>query len=537
MYRRLFRNNAFRNSRFNYLPMKALMVVLLLWGSSALGQVPFLPASESTNKGDVFAGFAEYKSQYYFCGSREAGLSGQGEDSLSGFCIKTDSNGQVLKRFNLSLLGPNHYIKFNDVGAKNDHIYITGAVGYVDTVAHRQYLNKIFVLCLTTDLNLISMDAFAFGQNHTAALLRMKTVFLKDRIVMGYCSGLNQSINFDQSYLTVYDYNLNRIRHQFIDQTYLNCASTGAHNVLTGLQKSSDTTFTAFAQLQNTSYNALLIDTGLHILEWAGNLAARPHLPNARRNNKIPVLDDCSGLWHPSGAYFLGPVVATDSGNRLGVSKLANAQDTLRTSGVLPSYPYMGRSAVYAATESSLQLLHNQKEIIALGTNMNAGYTQASNAMLVAKYDTALNLLWYRSLSKANHAFGVAGIYELANHRLMVLASAYDFTTAATARTQQNLYAFILDSTGTALSTFTVPVPVQEVVSVYPNPSQDRIRFKLPAAASQATYTLTDLQGKIVRSGSYVSGEEISVENLAPANYIYQVRTSDGVVHAGMFTR
>jgi hypothetical protein len=518
--------------------MKALMVVLLFWCSSAWGQVPFLPPSESTSKGDVFAGFTEYENGYYFCGSREAGPSSGAEDSLCGFCIKTDTTGRVLKRFDLSFLGRDHYIRFNAIGAKNDHVYVTGAVGYVDTVAHRRYLNKIFVLCLTTDLNLVSSDWFSFGFNSTAAVLRMKTVFLKDRIMMGYCSGLDRSANFDYSYLTVYDYNLNRIRHQFINQNYLNRSTTGQRNVLTGLQRSSDTTVTAFVQLENNSYNALLIDTALQIQEWSADLANRPFLPNARRNHKLPSLDDCISIRHPSGMYFLGPVVTTDSGNRLGLSKMINAQDTIRTSGVLPAYPYLGRTTAYAATERSMQLLHNQKELIVLGTNMNAGYAPYPNAILIAKYDTALNMIWHRSLSKPNLAFEVTSIYELSNHKLMVLASAYDFSTTATSRTQQNLYAFILDSTGTALNTFTIPVPAPASVAVYPNPAQDRIRFQLPAASTgTAVYVINDLQGRTVLTGRYEPGSEISVAQLTPANYLYQVRLADGSVYSGMFTR
>jgi hypothetical protein len=508
---------------------------------TAASQTPFLPTSESTRKADLFTGFTEDQLGFYFCGGRELGGSSGSGDSVSGFCIRTNSSGRVLQRLNLNGFMGSHSIRLDGVQVKDNRVYITGGIAYPKSLTSRVTYNKIMVLCLDTNLNYLASDTFSYLQNDSAAMTPLKTIFLHNQMVMGYNAAPSYSSSVVNSFLTVYDYNLNRLRHQVIDSLYLAQPPLGNQNEFLGITKHSDSSFVVSISPNNGNdfYIPLLIDTALRIIERTDSFGSRAYLPSAWSvHYRSPVFNYCPAVRHPSGAYFFGPVISTDSGDRIGLSKINNIHDTVRTRAVLPGYYYQRALESLPAFKTGVQLLRNQRELVVLGSSLFMHpYQQSPSYIRVGKYDTALNLLWHRAISKANTVFIVVGIYELQNTNLMVLASAYDYTINPTASTAYDMYAFILDSTGTPLSTFTVPAPASSAVTLYPNPSHQVIRFSLPASVTSASYRLTDLQGRTIRSGTYASGNEISVAALPPANYLYQVHTADGVLHSGMFTK
>ena len=65
-----------------------------------------------------------------------------------------------------------------------------------------------------------------------------------------------------------------------------------------------------------------------------------------------------------------------------------------------------------------------------------------------------------------------------------------------------------------------------DLFKVYPNPVHDFLSLHLPRANSDAVFTLSDPTGKVIaRSGLDQSDNLISVSQIAPGLYIYQVRS------------
>jgi hypothetical protein len=62
-------------------------------------------------------------------------------------------------------------------------------------------------------------------------------------------------------------------------------------------------------------------------------------------------------------------------------------------------------------------------------------------------------------------------------------------------------------------------------VSIFPNPATDNITVTLPENVHQATFTVYDMQGKMLLQQNIGNQETVSVSNLSAGVYIYHVRT------------
>jgi len=63
---------------------------------------------------------------------------------------------------------------------------------------------------------------------------------------------------------------------------------------------------------------------------------------------------------------------------------------------------------------------------------------------------------------------------------------------------------------------------------VYPNPTSQLINILLPQQVTAGTYTISDLSGRSVKSGTLNgNGSKLSIESLAPGTYILQVQADD----------
>lgn len=513
-----------------------LICIIVLSGLVSSGQNLLLSPAENTHQGDFFNGFAEHNNRFYLCGTQGYGQNQQSQDPVVGFCLQTDRSGTVIRRFNPAGFFSTPYVTVEAVGIWKDSVYLTGAYGYYDPIDNAVHFNKIFVMQLDTNFNANRLDTFSYGQHFTANIRFIKTLFLSDVIVMAYSSSLYQYYNRpNYSYLTLYDYHGTRKSHQPVDSVFLNSPPKTSLNEIVGASYHTDGSFlinftnnkpipgTPFAEFSGVT---ALIDTSLNILSMVDSLEYRPSNPP---NNTVGVFYN-QNLVHPNGTYFLGPSFSYNSILRLGLAKLNPSLDTVLPGPYLPLVANQD-SVSSPAFKNALTLLRNQKEIVLLGNNsFTRHHQQSPSTIRVAKYDTSLNLLWHRTFGKANTSFIASGIYELQNGNLMIQASAFDYT----GNTSYDFYAFILDSTGTPLSTFTLPNPSPNTVTAYPNPATGEIRFELPAGAAQAAYLLTDLQGKTVLSGTYFSGNSVPVSALPPATYLYKIRTADGVWHSGL---
>jgi hypothetical protein len=84
------------------------------------------------------------------------------------------------------------------------------------------------------------------------------------------------------------------------------------------------------------------------------------------------------------------------------------------------------------------------------------------------------------------------------------------------------------DSIFTAIFKSTVGITTDKetsTISVYPNPATDNIRIVLPENVTHATFTLYDMQSKMLIRKEVNNQDAISVSNLANGIYIYNVRT------------
>jgi hypothetical protein len=83
------------------------------------------------------------------------------------------------------------------------------------------------------------------------------------------------------------------------------------------------------------------------------------------------------------------------------------------------------------------------------------------------------------------------------------------------------------DTTFTAIFESTIGITNKEtsIISVYPNPAMDNIHIVLPENVTHATFTLYDMQSKLLIRQEVNNQDMVSVSNLATGIYIYNVRT------------
>ncbi len=517
---------------------------IVLFSLVANAQNLFLPLSLNSHISDYPTSFVEYKNSFYFGVLKGYGIGRTTRDSVTGLCFKTDKNGQLLQRFDLSGLFGRQYVTVEAVGVKNDSVYLTGTYGYFSLNDSNVYFNKVFVLQLDTNLNPYKLDTFAYFGSSAANIRVIKTLFLKDRIIMGYSSSPYNIIDpATSSFITAYDYSVNRIHHQSIDSIFLNNSPYSSYNECLGISTHTNSSF-VINNINRTpdpidpsiavGYSmTLLVDTAMNVLELIDTIERKPSLPL----NRWLYVNYAQNFKHPNGTYFIGPLFGTGAGGRIGLGKLNSTYDTVLTGAYISPYN-VADNAPFLAFKNTIELLRNQKEVIVYGISFyNRQYQTLPSYLRLAKYDTSLNIIWERTFGHSNTTFVPIGVHELQDGGLMVLAAVYDFTNVTLSSTNYDFYCFILDSTGAPLSTFTLPNPTQNAVTIYPNPATEEIRFGLPNGSAQAEYLLTDMQGKVLRSGIYQSGEALSVSAFPPALYLYKVRTADGVWHSGLFTK
>ena len=72
-------------------------------------------------------------------------------------------------------------------------------------------------------------------------------------------------------------------------------------------------------------------------------------------------------------------------------------------------------------------------------------------------------------------------------------------------------------------------------LGLYPNPTNDHIRFDLPDNQQNLTYELFDITGRSIRRGTFRTGIPIEVSDQGPGQYLVHIR-AEGVSYHGYFT-
>lgn len=81
---------------------------------------------------------------------------------------------------------------------------------------------------------------------------------------------------------------------------------------------------------------------------------------------------------------------------------------------------------------------------------------------------------------------------------------------------------------------FKVSIPVinkELFVKTYPNPVDDMLHISITGYSQSCNYTLTDMYGRTVNQGAFVSNADVNTSILATGVYLLQVRNSDGQLY------
>jgi hypothetical protein len=113
---------------------------------------------------------------------------------------------------------------------------------------------------------------------------------------------------------------------------------------------------------------------------------------------------------------------------------------------------------------------------------------------------------------------------ELGTSTLLTASTRYAFTLSSASAPNRFTLEFRPNST---LATTPAPQPVVEHLQVYPNPVQGRFTLQLPTGSGDATLTLTNALGQVVRRQA-VTGEQATVEvpSLSAGVYVLRVQTA-----------
>ncbi|SKB98537.1 Por secretion system C-terminal sorting domain-containing protein [Soonwooa buanensis] len=149
----------------------------------------------------------------------------------------------------------------------------------------------------------------------------------------------------------------------------------------------------------------------------------------------------------------------------------------------------------------------------------NAGTINTQNVQIVLSKDGGLTFDTVLAQSVPNN--GSANIVlpneNIASARIMVKAV-------------NNIY-YALNSSAFAIkyNTLATNEATSKNIKLYPNPSQDVINISLKTSSSKVDYTIHDLSGRIVKSGSFSGNEsKIKLNNLSNGNYIIQLQLENG---------
>lgn len=517
--------------------MLTLLSILLPFNNLE-AQNLFLHQNLNTPKSDIPWSFQEHKGRYYFVGTQGYTPALPSLDSLNGFCFKTDKMGNLVQRFDLREVAGEPYVSFESIGIKDDKLYIVGLTGSYYPPFDKVVMNKVMLLVLDTNLALQSLDTFRYDSS-TSNVGYLKVVYNNEGIHLGYCGSSDDSFPWYRSFLTKFSYTGQVVRYHVLTTSFLNNHTRTDSNMLIAITPAPDgrlflnVTTILYIGNRPTNWNTdfgLLLDSNYSVIDSVMDII------NLKSNTIFRTISgNYNECWQmPSGRCYVGPLVL-ENDRSLGIGKLNDGKDSVRITPVLARLDTTDAGHSQAFKQAMLPL-SDQRRIVLLGTsNRLWNYEERANGIRVVMYDTSMRLLWQRGFSKPKHSFNTFGIHELSDNRLMVLAAAYDYGNGAP--NLYDFYVFVLDSTGAPLSTFNLPSPSQNTVTLYPNPAQNEISFQLPEGSSKAAYLLTDLQGKTVRSGAYFSGNTVSVTALPAALYLYKIQTADGVWHSGIFQK
>lgn len=245
------------------------------------------------------------------------------------------------------------------------------------------------------------------------------------------------------------------------------------------------------------------------------------------------VLLDASTYNSNTGAYY---VVVVDSNSNYQILSM-----TTRGAFTYAQVPITSPSDVFIGLEydNEYNILYGMSLNTLGGPNMVDLY-QINPSTGVLTLETGLPgvagiVSTSQTFDQTSSSFLFVGLDSLGTYNLHIYNTVQN-TMAFGVLPSNNMMEIEADNSQFAASKYgsltAVPAPLSPYLRTYPNPARDVLRIQAEAAV--ASYTLFDMQGRVVAAGQ---GAEVALDGIAPGLYLLQGKFAHGTVFQAKFVK
>lgn len=180
--------------------------------------------------------------------------------------------------------------------------------------------------------------------------------------------------------------------------------------------------------------------------------------------------------------------------------------------------------------EANLSVSANGK-FIYFGGNINYDvppeYGFKQSKYLVAKFDTALNMIWEKRIEVKKSYLFLNKILATSDGGVLLAGNKFDYVENPTLP-KRSVYIVKLDSNGGMTTGFSEVQPIRNSFQVYPNPANNLIQIETDRV-DEYSFELLNTLGQVVTKRDIKGKGSIPVEHLARGVYIYRIydKTAD----------
>jgi hypothetical protein len=171
--------------------------------------------------------------------------------------------------------------------------------------------------------------------------------------------------------------------------------------------------------------------------------------------------------------------------------------------------------------------------------NTSSPYPPQTNTtqIFVHKTDTLGNIIWAKYFGEPNYYYSPYGIYALSDSGAVISGMRYNLTNPAILNSCEG-FVMKIDKNGTQLTSGFEEntAPEKEIVSCYPSPASDKIKFSL-RVKGKYDLRIYNSKGILIISSNINSGDEgVNVSNLQTGLYSFQLK-SEKIQYTGKFIK
>ena len=142
------------------------------------------------------------------------------------------------------------------------------------------------------------------------------------------------------------------------------------------------------------------------------------------------------------------------------------------------------------------------------------------SVIVIAKYDTALNLVWEKHIENKN--FYLSGVKALANGGCIAYGT---YKNSGHPEQEPDAFLYVFDEFGNATGTNPMAMGSENEMLIYPNPAQTNIHIEGINFAQSTSIKVVNLNGQTVLQSSNCN--ELDICGLCPGFYILNIETKD----------